>query len=80
MEKRKLIPGAKSGKGASTSFSVVAREQMVMNLRCMLRGHTWGPVEGLERGAIHTCTYCGKVKHVHADPPPEAHDKSDIHH
>jgi hypothetical protein len=49
-----------------------------MALRCMLRGHTWGPVEGLERGAIHTCTYCGKVKHVHADPPPEAHDKSGI--
>lgn len=50
------------------------RELMAMNLRCMLRGHTWGPVEGLERGAIRTCTCCGKVKHVHADPPPEIHD------
>jgi hypothetical protein len=51
---------------------------MTMSLRCLLRGHKWGPVEGLERGAIHTCTYCGAVKHVQADPPPEAHDKSGI--
>lgn len=49
-----------------------------MNLRCLLRGHTWGPVQGLDRGAMHTCTYCGKTRHVQADPPPEAHDKSGI--
>jgi hypothetical protein len=44
-----------------------------MNLKCLLRGHHWGPLEGTDRGATHTCTYCGKTKHVE-DPPPDAHD------
>ena len=69
----RLVAGTKSGK-ARRRASARGRELMAVNLRCMLRGHKWGPVEGLERGAIRTCTGCGKVKHVHADPPPEIHD------
>jgi hypothetical protein len=51
---------------------------LAMKLRCLLRGHKWGPIEGLERGAIHTCTHCGKVKHLGGEPPAEAHDKYGI--
>ena len=32
-----------------------------MNIRCLLRGHTWGPPEGAGRSVVHTCTYCGKT-------------------
>lgn len=53
---------------------------MVMRLRCWLRGHKWGPLQGVVRGATHTCTHCGKVKLNHADPPPEWHDKLGINH
>jgi hypothetical protein len=49
------------------------------NLRCLLRGHRWGPVDGDNYGAFHTCTYCGHSKRVGPQKPPEAHDKSDIH-
>ena len=48
-----------------------------MNLKCMLRGHHWGPLEGSGRGIAHTCSYCRKTKRV-SDPPPDAHDKLGI--
>jgi hypothetical protein len=35
-----------------------------MKLRCLLRGHTWGPIEGLGQATVHTCTYCGKRKQL----------------
>jgi len=49
-----------------------------MNIRCLFRGHSWGPPEGVGRSLVHTCSYCGKTKHLGGEPPAEAHDKSDI--
>jgi hypothetical protein len=37
---------------------------LAMKLRCLLRGHTWGPLEGLGQATVHTCTYCGKRKQL----------------
>jgi hypothetical protein len=51
----------------------------MLNLRCLVRGHRWGPVEGDNYGAFHTCAYCGSVKRIGPKKPPEAHDKSDVH-
>jgi hypothetical protein len=57
------------------------RQEMVrMNLRCMFLGHRWGPVEGTGRGSIHTCSYCGKTKHIGPEPPAETHDGMGLHH
>jgi hypothetical protein len=33
-----------------------------MKLRCLLRGHTWGPIEGEAQYPVHTCAHCGKTK------------------
>jgi hypothetical protein len=51
----------------------------VITLRCLFRGHQWGPVEGTDRGAVHTCTYRGKTKHVGPEPPAETHDGANVH-
>jgi hypothetical protein len=50
-----------------------------MTFRCLFRGHAWGPVEGSDRGAVHTCTYCAKTMHVGPEPPAEAHDGANLH-
>jgi len=33
-----------------------------MNVRCLLRGHEWGPLKNEQRVTFHTCTRCGKTK------------------
>ena len=42
-----------------------------MKLRCLLRGHTWGPLEGLWQATVHTCTHCGKTKPLGLDSHPD---------
>jgi hypothetical protein len=37
---------------------------LAMKLRCLLRGHTWGPIEGLGQATVDTCTHCGKRKQL----------------
>jgi hypothetical protein len=48
---------------------------MSMTLRCLLRGHRWGPPEGAGRSLFHTCSYCGRTKHLPGEPRAERHDK-----
>lgn len=52
---------------------------MLQGIRCKVRLHKWGPIEGDNWGAFHTCTYCGKIKRVDSHPP-EAHDHLGLHH
>jgi hypothetical protein len=42
-----------------------------MNIRCLLRGHPWGPPEGVGRGLAQRCRHCGKTKAVGGGPAPE---------
>lgn len=53
----------------------LAREVFFMTLRCLVRGHRWGPPEGAGRSFFHTCGYCGKTKHLSGEPRAERHDK-----
>jgi hypothetical protein len=41
-----------------------------MNIRCLLRGHSWGPIEGVAQYPVHTCTHCGKTKKLSSVPQP----------
>jgi hypothetical protein len=41
-----------------------------MKLRCLLRGHSWGPPEGVSQYPVHTCTQCGKTKKLSSVPQP----------
>jgi hypothetical protein len=42
-----------------------------MKLRCLLRGHTWGPIEGMAHYPVHTCKHCGKTKKLSSAPDPD---------
>ena len=52
---------------------------MLQNIRCKFGLHKWGPLKGDNWGGFHTCTYCAKTKRVGSAPPPDAHDRSDVH-
>ena len=47
---------------------------LLQGLRCRVRLHRWGPVQGDDRGGHRTCTYCGTEMRIHPDQPPDAHD------
>jgi hypothetical protein len=49
------------------------------NLRCLIRGHRWEPIQSDNYGAFHRCHYCGKSKRVGSGGPPDAHDHLDVH-
>jgi hypothetical protein len=53
---------------------------MIRDMTCKLGLHRWESPEGDDYGAHRRCSYCGKVKRLYPDLPPDAHDRSGVHH
>ena len=47
---------------------------MLQDIKCKVRLHQWGPVQGDDWGAHQVCAYCGHSRRLGVDQPPDAHD------
>ncbi len=48
--------------------------RVLHDIRCRLGWHTYGSIEGDDRGAHKTCSHCGHVQQFDTNRPPEMHD------